>query len=115
VGPVAPTAPLVPFDPAGPVKPVGPVAPAGPDKLVTHNIRPFYFLIFVRFADFINCQIVKWLKSPNGANIVGVVLSAVVLTAIDEILAPRAVAVVAEEVVGPRRTPIVVRRKISNS
>ena len=81
---------------------------AHPDKLVTHNIRPFYFLIFVRFADFINCQIVKWLKSPNGANIEYVALTAAVLTAIVEILEPRVV------VDALRRTPIVVILKTTN-
>ena len=53
-----------------------------PDKLATRNIMPFCNLyIFVRYADFLNCQIVKLLKSPNGANIVGDVLTAVVLSA----------------------------------
>ena len=80
-----------------------------PDKLVTHNIRPFYFLIFVRFADFINCQIVKWLKSPNGANIVSGVLIGAELKAIAEILVPRE----AVEIV-LRRTPIVEIRKTTN-
>ena len=79
-----------------------------PDKLVTHNIRPFYFLIFVRFADFINCQIVKWLKSPNGANIVWTALTVVDLNAIGEILEPRA------EEVALRRTPIVEIQKTTN-
>ena len=79
-----------------------------PDKLVTHNIRPFYFLIFVRFADFINCQIVKGLKSPNGANIVSAALTEVVLIAIAETLVPRD----ADAVL--RRTPIVGIRKTTN-
>ncbi len=86
-----------------------------PDKLVTHNIRPFYFLIFVRFADFINCQIVKWLKSPNGANIVWVALIGDgVLIDIAENLEPRVAAVVGVL----RRTPIEVKigiRKTTNS
>ena len=80
-----------------------------PDKLVTHNIRPFYFLIFVRFADFINCQIVKWLKSPNGANRVIAGLTVAVLIATAEILVPRVVAVEL------RRTPIDVIRKTTKS
>jgi len=80
-----------------------------PDKLATRNIMPFCNLyIFVRYADFINCQIVKLLKSPNGANIVSVALSVVELTATVEILAPRV------DVVGLRRTPIVDTRKTSN-
>ena len=49
----------------------------------------YILLIFVRFADFISCQIVKWLKSPNGANIVCVVLTTSVLSAIAEILETR--------------------------
>ena len=59
----------------------------------------------------LNCQIVKWLKSPNGANTecVGLTVAAV-LRAIVEILGPRAD--VADAL---RRTPIVVIRKISNS
>ena len=80
-----------------------------PDKLATRNIMPFCNLyIFVRYADFLNCQIVKLLKSPNGANIECVVLNEEVLNANGEILGPR-------EVVGVlRRTPIVVIRKTSN-
>ena len=83
-----------------------------PDKLATRNIMPFCNLyIFVRYADFLNCQIVKLLKSPNGANIVGDVLKVVDLTATDETLEPRE----AVEAVGAlRRTPIVVIRKTSN-
>ncbi len=68
----------------------------------------FSVFIFVRYADFINCQIVKLLKSPNGANTEGAVLIAGVLTAIEEILEPR---VVAGDL---RRTPIVEIRKTSN-
>ena len=80
-----------------------------PDKLATRNIMPFCNLyIFVRYADFINCQIVKLLKSPNGANIVSVGLIGEVLNAIVETLVPRVVEV---EI---RRTPIVVTRKTSN-
>ena len=79
-----------------------------PDKLVTHNIRPFYFLIFVRFADFINCQIVKWLKSPNGANIESEALIGAVLKTTAEILVPRV------EAAELRRTPIVAIRKTTN-
>jgi hypothetical protein len=85
---------------------------AHPDKLVTHNIRPFYFLIFVRFADFINCQIVKWLKSPNGANIVCEELIADALKATAEILVPRVAVIEAGEL---RRTPIAGIRKTTNS
>ena len=81
-----------------------------PDKLATHNIMPFCILyIFVRYADFLNCQIVKLLKSPNGANIVCVGLTVVELKATGEILEPRVV-VVADL----RRTPIVVTRKTPN-
>ena len=80
-----------------------------PDKLATRNIMPFCILyIFVRYADFLNCQIVKLLKSPNGANIVRVILIEVGLTAIDEILAPR------DAVDVLRRTPIGATRKTSN-
>ena len=80
-----------------------------PDKLATHNIMPFCILyIFVRYADFINCQIVKLLKSPNGANIECAGLTVAGLIATAEILDPRV-----EEVV-LRRTPIVVIRKNSN-
>ena len=82
---------------------------AHPDKLVTHNIRPFYFLIFVRFADFINCQIVKLLKSPDGPNIVSDALNDAGLIATGEILVPRLGVVVL------RRTPIDAIRKITNS
>ena len=84
-----------------------------PDKLATRNIMPFCILyIFVRYADFINCQIVKLLKSPNGANIAcGDVLTAVALRAIVEILDPRDGAFVLRI----RRTPIEVTRKTSNS
>ena len=83
-----------------------------PDKLAARNIMPFYILyIFVRYADFLNCQIVKLLKSPNGANIECVVLKAVALIAIGEILVQR---VLEEEVVDLRRTPIDVIRKTSN-
>ena len=81
-----------------------------PDKLATHNIMPFCILyIFVRYADFINCQIVKLLKSPNGANIECVDLIVVDLKATVEILDPR------EEVDDLRRTPIAEIRKTSNS
>ena len=80
-----------------------------PDKLATRNIMPFCNLyIFVRYADFLNCQIVKLLKSPNGANIVWVGLTVGALKATAEILAPR---VVAAEL---RRTPIAVTRKTTN-
>ena len=80
-----------------------------PDKLATHNIMPFCILyIFVRYADFLNCQIVKLLKSPNGANIECVVLIVVVLIAIGETPAPR------DAEVALRRTPIDVTRKTSN-
>jgi hypothetical protein len=58
----------------------------------------------------LNCQIVKWLKSPNGANIESVALTEVVLNATGEILVPRVVVVVAV----PRRTPIVAIRKTTN-
>ena len=80
-----------------------------PDKLAARNIMPFCILyIFVRYADFINCQIVKLLKSPNGANIVGGDLTLEALTAIVEILGPRdAVGVL-------RRTPIEGIRKTFN-
>ena len=81
-----------------------------PDKLATRNIMPFCNLyIFVRYADFLNCQIVKLLKSPNGANIVGGVLTEGALIASAEILVPRV------EAVELRRTPIGVIRKTSNS
>ena len=80
-----------------------------PDKLATRNIVPFYILyIFVRYADFINCQIVKLLKSPNGANIACVVLTVVDLIATDEKLEPR------EELDALRRTPIVVTLNSNN-
>ena len=80
-----------------------------PDKLATHNIMPFCILyIFVRYADFLNCQIVKLLKSPNGANIGRVGLTVVDLTATAETLEPR---VVVDEL---RRTPIVGTCKNSN-
>ena len=80
-----------------------------PDKLATHNIMPFCILyIFVRYADFLNCQIVKLLKSPNGANIECDDLKVEVLIAIAEILVPRADGGVL------RRTPIDVTRKTSN-
>ena len=82
-----------------------------PDKLATRNrnIRPFCILyIFVRYADFINCQIVKLLKSPNGANIPVGVLTGVGLIAKAETLVPR---VAGGEL---RRTPIGAIRKTSN-
>jgi len=61
------------------------------------NTRIFYFRVLnVLF------------KTPNGANIVCVVLIVVVLIAIVEILVPRVVVVVL------RRTPIVVIRKTTN-
>jgi len=68
----------------------------------------FGIFVFVRFADSINCQIVKWLKSPNGANIAGAELTGVVLIATGEILEPRVGAVEL------RRTPIVAIRKTTN-
>ena len=80
-----------------------------PDKLAARNIMTFCILyIFVRYADFINCQIVKKLKSPNGANIVSAGLTVVDLNAIAEILVPR------EVEAELRRTPIVVTRKTTN-
>jgi len=47
----------------------------------------FGHFIFVhrRFADFINCHLVKWLKRPNSANIVWVTLIAGVKRAVAEI------------------------------
>lgn len=84
-----------------------------PDKLAARNIMPFYILyIFVRYADFINCQIVKLLKSPNGANIGREELIGVVLRASAEILEPREVEGVVVDVL--RRTPIVATRKTTN-
>ena len=81
-----------------------------PDKLATRNIMPFCNLyIFVRYADFLNCQIVKLLKSPNGANIDCEVLKVADLSPIEEILVPRVAAGVL------RRTPIVEIRKTSDS
>ena len=71
---------------------------------------PFCILyIFVRYADFLNGQIVKELKSPNGANIEGGGLIEEDLTASGETLEPRV-----EEVVELRRTPIVASRKTPN-
>ena len=58
--------------------------------------------------DFINCQIVKWLKSPNGANIVSIGFIVGVLKAIDEIMVPR------EDAGALSRTPIGATRKTSN-
>ena len=82
-----------------------------PDKLATHNIMPFCILyIFVRYADFINCQIVKLLKSPNGANIVSEDLTGAGLIAIVETLDPRD----AEAGGVLRRTPIAATRKTPN-
>ena len=88
-----------------------------PDKLATRNIMPFCNLyIFVRYADFLNCQIVKLLKSPNGANIECVVLKAVGLISIVETLAPRAAGDAVEVGVALRRTPIIeANRKTSDS
>jgi hypothetical protein len=73
-----------------------------------HKKPPSFWRVVLVYL--LNCQIVKWLKSPNGANIESVALTEVVLNATGEILVPRVVVVEVER----RRTPIVAIRKTTN-